>query len=203
VNIAAEDSLSETVLQTLLSNAKGRLQLANRYPVRKGWQVGVGPSGYGYLKKNLPGFNAAASTIPFVVLVDADDRACPPDTITDWLSGAARHPDCIVRIAVREVEAWLLADRVGLSGFLNVSERWIPTDTARIKDPKRYIVRLAARSRTKAIRDEISPRRGSKGKTGPYYNQALSRFVKDFWDTQRAVQHSDSLSRAIRAIDLL
>jgi hypothetical protein len=201
VNIVAEDILSEAVLQALLSSAKGRLKIANRYPIRKGWEDGIGASGYGYIKKNLRAFNAAAKTTPFVVLVDADDRTCPPDTVADWLSGAAQHSELLVRIAIREVEAWLLADRAGLSEFLAVSEKCVPNDTASIRDPKGCIVRLASRSRKKVIREEMTPPSGTKGKVGPYFNQALCRFVKDLWDLQRAVRNSDSLSRAVRAID--
>jgi hypothetical protein len=203
VNIVAEDILSETVLQAILSQARGKLKVANRFPIKKGWEHGIGPSGYGYIKKNLRGFNAAAATTPFIVLVDADDRGCPPGTIVDWLSGATRHPQLIVRIAIREVEAWLLADRAALSDFLVVSEKCIPVQTARIKDPKRYIVRLAARSRRMAIRDQMCPAPNSRAKVGPYYNQTLRRFVRDFWDAARAATCSDSLLRAVRAIDAL
>ncbi len=201
VNIAAEDNLSEAVIRSLLSNAPQQLKVANSYPLKKGWQDDVGKSGYGYIKKSLVAFNAAAAYTPFVVLIDGDDRPCPPQTIADWLEGKPQHADLVCRVAIREAEAWLLADRSGLSDYLSVPEKWIPLDTARIKDPKRYIVRMAARSSRKEVRADLAPPKGSKGKTGPYYTQSLSSFAKDLWQISEASKHSESLRRAKAAID--
>lgn len=201
VNIAAEDNLSEAVARRLLANASGKIKVENTYPVKKGWQDEIGKSGYGYIRKALTGFNAAAKFTPFLVLVDADNRPCPPETIAEWLDGKTRHPDLICRVAIREVETWLLADSAELADFLSVSEKCIPADVTRIKDPKRYIVRLAARSSRKEIRSDIAPPPGTKGKTGPYYTQSLCSFVKDHWRIDEAVKHSESLRRAQAAIN--
>lgn len=198
-----EDRLSETVLRILLSQARGRPVVAQSYPISKGWQKGIGPNGYGYIKKSLHSFNATAAIIPFVVLADADNRPCPPETIASWLGNHPQHPQLIVRIAVREVEAWLLADRSGMANYLGVHESWIPTDTARIKDPKRYISRLAARSRRKEIREELARAPGTRSKTGPYFNQSLQYFVKELWNIPEALKHSDSLRRATKSFDAL
>lgn len=203
VNIAAEDNLSEAIIRSLLANASRQLKVANSYPIKKGWQDDVGKGGYGYIKKSLVAFNAAAAHTPFVVLIDADDRPCPPQTIAEWLEGKLQHSDLICRVAIREAEAWLLADRSGLSEYLSIPERWIPLDTARIKDPKRYIVRMAARSSRKEIRADLAPPKGSKGKTGPYYTQSLSSFAKGLWQINEASKHSESLRRAKAAIDAL
>ena len=198
-----EDKLSEAVVRRLLAGASRQLKVASSYPIKKGWQDDAGKSGYGYIKKSLAAFNEVAAFTPFVVLIDADNRPCPPQTIAEWLEGKPQHSDLVCRVAIREVEAWLLADRPGLSAYLSIPEKCIPLDTARIKDPKRYIVRMAARSSRKEIRADIAPPKGSKGKTGPYYTQSLSSFVRDFWQLKEASKHSESLKRAIAAIDAL
>lgn len=201
VNIAVEDRLSETVLRTLLSRSKSKPTIAASYPITKGWEKHGGPNGYGYIKKSLPAFNAASKSKPFVVLVDADNRPCPSETIKDWLEGAQQNPALIVRIAVREVEAWLLADRLGIADFLAVPASCIPSDVSRIRDPKRYISRLAARSRRKEIREDLARTPGTRSKTGPYFHQSLQHFVRNLWDIDVAINHSADLSRAVAALD--
>lgn len=203
VNIAVEDRLSETMLKILLSGAKGKPVVTQSYPIAKGWQKDVGPNGYGYIRKNLAAFNAASAVTPFVVLVDADNRPCPPETISLWLDGILKHQDLFIRIAIREVEAWLLADRSGIASYLAVPDQFIPQDTSRIKDPKRYISRLAARSRRKEIREDLARAAGTRSKTGPFFGQSLQFFAKNLWNVNVARAHSDSLNRAMVAFDQL
>jgi hypothetical protein len=66
--------------------------------------------GYGYLKKNIRAFNHAARGMPFLVLTDLNSTECPPTLIKKWLP-YPKHPNLLFRVAVREVEAWLLAHR--------------------------------------------------------------------------------------------
>ena len=199
VDILVEDRLSEAVLRRLLAEAPGKLRVGAVHPVRKTWEVEPG-GGYGYIKKSLAAFNVRARSKPMVVLVDADDRSCPPETISDWLGGARRHSELVVRVAMREVEAWLLADRAGISDFLGVKESCLPRDTERIRDPKRYVVRLAARSRRREVREDLAPARGTKATTGPYFTRALSGFAGSLWDLAAAESENASLRRARAAL---
>jgi len=64
INLAVEDFLSEAVLRRILRFTKR--------PYATGTCFCKG--GYGYLKKNIAGFNHAAKTTPFLVLTDLDDR---------------------------------------------------------------------------------------------------------------------------------
>jgi hypothetical protein len=201
VNIAVEDRLSETVLRLLLSRAKGKPFVSKSYPLSKGWQKDIGPNGYGYIKKSLPAFNAASAITPFVILVDADNRPCPPETIKSWLGDETQNPNLVIRIAIREVESWLLADRSGIADFLAVPESCIPLNPSRIKDPKRYLSRLAARSRRREIREDLARAPGTRSKTGPFFSQSLQHFTKDLWDISVARLHSADLNRAILALD--
>lgn len=77
------------------------------------------------MKKNIHGFNNAAKGMPFLVLADLDDDECAPAKIQAWLS-VPRHHNLIFRIAIHEVESWILADRVGFSKFIGMRRDLIP-----------------------------------------------------------------------------
>lgn len=202
VDIVVEDRLSEAVLRRLIAEAPGKLRIGTVHPVRKTWEPTPG-GGYGFIRKSLPGFNALARFQPIIALIDADDRTCPPETITEWLGGKKRHPKLFVRIAVREVEAWLLADGDSMAEFLAVRRACVPPETQRVKDPKRYIVRLAARSRRGEIREELAPAAGTRATTGPLFTTALAGFARDLWNPDEAEKHNDSLHRARKALETI
>src|SRR5579864_1139042 len=62
------------------------------------------------LNVNLPVYNSAAANLDFVVLRDLDtDAPCAPELIRTLLPTPS--PRMKLRVAVHEVEAWLLADR--------------------------------------------------------------------------------------------
>ena len=117
----------------------------------------------------------------------------------NWLT-EAKHPNLVFRVAVREVESWLLADRENLSRFLGIAEASIPMDSDRLADPKATLVELARKSRSKETRDRIVPRRGSTAKQGPDYNGCLGLFVSNSWDTAAAKAGSPSLARTINRL---
>ena len=105
INLAIEDELSEVVLLKLLASS-------NRYAVGSCFRRG----GYGYLKKTIDGWNKASKSIPFVILTDLDKSECPIALLEQWLT-VPRNSNLLFRVAVREVESWLLADRVNFSTF--------------------------------------------------------------------------------------
>ena len=188
MNFATEDELSEVTLLTILAATK-------RYAVGTAYRRG----GFGYLRRTVPGWNHAAKGVPFVVLADLDAAECPARLIEDWLPGQ-RHPNLLFRIAVREIESWILADPIHLSEFLKVQKVHAFSNTDSIPDPKAAIVKLADGSRSRTIRECIVPRRGSTAKQGPDYNGCLSRFVRDHWDHDIARRNSPSLRRALERL---
>jgi hypothetical protein len=66
--------------------------------------------------------------------------------------------------------------------------------------PKRTLVNLARKSRSRALRDDIVPEPGMSGVVGPGYTPCLTRFIEDHWDPLQAQQHSPSLRRALDAL---
>lgn len=186
VNIAIEDELSEVVLTQLLRFSGRGYSIGTAY--RRG--------GYGYLKRTIQGWNRAASTTPFLVLTDLDDAPCPSKLLADWLSEPV-HSNLVVRIAVREVESWLLADPNGLAAYLRVNVRFMPEHPDQLTDPKAKLVDIARKSRSTDIKSRIVPRAGSTAKQGPDYNACLSAFVRQNWDIKLAIERSPSLKRAV------
>jgi hypothetical protein len=66
VDVAVEDELSESVVLRLLAVVKPIYHVGVTY--RRG--------GFGYLRRTVNGWNAAAKGKPFVVLTDLDDASC-------------------------------------------------------------------------------------------------------------------------------
>lgn len=137
VNIVVEDSLSEIVLRRLINHRRRDLIVGTRYPLRplpggpqnpQNKKERRGLSGYGQIKVLLPAFNKAAQKgQPCIVLTDLDVHvSCPGQLLPLWLCGTAVSRNLLFRIAVKEVEAWLLADRKNLADFLEVDETMVP-----------------------------------------------------------------------------
>ena len=155
--------------------------------------------GFGYLRRTVRGWNAAARGVPFVLLTDLDTRRCPAELINEWL-GVPKHHNLLFRVAVREVESWLLADSAGLSTFLGVGRNLVPSDPDLLPDPKLTLINLARRSRQRMIRESIVPPRGSTAKQGRDYNGCLCGFVRNHWDLDTAMAGSPSLNRTVNRL---
>ena len=123
-------------------------------------------------------------------------RFAPRALIENWLS-VPKHNNLLFRVAVREIEAWLLADSKGLAGYLAVKPGLVPKNPEALPDPKRNLVELARKSRRKQIREDIVPRIGSTAQIGPGYNACLSEFVQSVWDVESAANRAASLRRTL------
>ena len=188
VNLATEDELSEVTLYRILS-------LINGYAVGTLYRRG----GFGYLRRTVVGWNQAAKSIPFIVLTDLDAYECPAELIGDWLR-VLKHQNLVFRVAVREVESWILADTINFSKFLGVRTTLIPTDPDSLLDPKAKLVEIAKKSRSKWIRDSIVPAKGNTAKQGPDYNGCLCTFVREQWDLDATKVNSPSLARTVERL---
>ncbi|MBY0497860.1 MAG: DUF4276 family protein [Cyanobacteria bacterium] len=190
MNLAIEDSLSETVIKRLLKDCGGP------------WAIGTVYGGIGvtYLARTIRGFNHAAKVTPFIVLADLDADTCVPEVLPSWLPHGAA-PNMVLRFAVREVESWLLADAEGLSVFLGIAANAIPVDVELLDDPKRELVNAARRSRRREVLDDIVPAARSTAVVGRGYNARLAEFVNDHWDPHAARLAADSLNRAMTILE--
>lgn len=183
--IAIEDELSGAVMEKLISFS-GRNFTIRVFNAR----------GFGELKKGISKFCQASRVLPHIILTDLDRYPCAPALLENW--GAIQLPSTIlVRIAVREVEAWLLADREGIAEFLHIDLHKVPMAPETEEDPKRKLINLARKSRKRRFSQEIVPSIGSAAPIGPFYNHHLINFVNTRWDIDQARQRAPSLERAI------
>jgi len=155
--------------------------------------------GFGYLKNRIKGFNQAAKGIPFLVLTDLDQSPCPPALIAEWLP-VDRQANLLFRVAVHQVESWVLADQEAFSKFLGIRKALVPARPDEIVHAKEVLIALARNSRKRELRRDIVPPDGSTRKQGPVYNGRLSWFVQEHWSLVRASRNSPSLMRTRKAI---
>lgn len=190
INLAVEDRISEVVLRKLLDECDQAFVVGQVY----------GRNGFGYLRSTIGGWNNAAKGTPFLVLTDLDQWSCGPSLQADWLS-VPKHPNLIFRVAVREIEAWLLGDPESISNFLKVSPSLVPMNPECLDDPKRVLVSLARRSHVAKLRRMIAPKLTTTAKQGPEYNEALGLYVATNWRPRVAARHCPSLERCLRRLD--
>ena len=161
----------------------------------------IGRRGIGYVQSKLRSLNQAASGVRIVAIADRDSiQKCPIQTIGAWLGGSNRHPNLVVRMAEMEIESWIMADRDGMSSFLEVPLNRVPQFPDSLSDPKQTLVNIARQSRTRAIREQICPVPGAQSVVGPAYNSAIENFIRTNWRLARALQNSPSLRRAEQRI---
>jgi hypothetical protein len=187
--LAVEDTLSEAIAKRLLAAYRAEVHV----------DVVIGFKGNSYLKARARELNRTAGSVPVFLLTDFDrQHDCPAELIAEWL-GKSRN-NLLFRVAVREVEAWLVADRNRFAAFLSVPAARIPSDADSIPDPKQFIVNLARRSRQGAIQTDLVPAVGSTAIVGPGFNARLVAFASTVWQPDSASYHSESLRRAIQRI---
>jgi len=189
---AAEGPTDEAVLKRLLAEA-GAVPGAV-----------YGQNGKQSLKRDIRGYNNAALYSSWFVLIDLDhDAPCPSALREEWLPEPA--PKMCFRVAVREVEAWLLGDRERISAFLGIGTVKVPRDPESLDDPKRTMVDLARQSRRRDIREDMVPRPGSGRSVGPAYTSRMIEFTSDSgrWRPEVAAENSRSLLRCRNALNRL
>lgn len=191
INLLVEGITDQVVLHRLLAHTQ--LQPGTTY----------GKNGKDALLERLPNYNQAAYHYPWIVVVDLDrDAECAPDYIDTILPQPA--PKMCLRVAVRAIEAWVLADAERLAAFLDIPRNRVPMLPEAELDPKVTLVGLARFSRSRTIREDMVPREGSGAKVGPGYASRLIEFVTgdqpNAWRPDIAAQHADSLQRCLKAL---
>ncbi len=187
ISSAVEGVVDEAVVKRLIVEAGGEIG-----PI-------YGKRGKSLLKQRINGYNNAARHHPWIVLVDLNREAdCPPPLKAVWLPNPG--PLMCFRIAVREIEAWLMADRERFASFFRVRLSSVPADPELLDAPKETMIELSRKSRSRDIRLDMVPRPGSGRKIGPAYVSRLIAFVSDTqkgWRPYRAAQSSVSLKRCL------
>jgi len=105
----------------------------------------VDAGGKGNIDRDLLKYNSMGKGMPVVVLRDLDhDALCGAAFVSQLNVKRARW--FRLRLAVRELESWVLADAPGLSKFMGIDAKWLPGNPDSEADPTRSLLDLAARS---------------------------------------------------------
>ena len=196
----AEDEPSAAVARKLV--AARNEQAAHQLIFRDGFPFVTG--GCGAIEKRCGAFlKMAKAGIYTFTLTDLDDRECAASLIRDWFDipnddEVALPAELIFRVAVREVESWLLADRAAWAKHVGISAGNFSTVPDDLDDPKQHLLNVVRRKGTRKIHREMLPE--GTAHIGPRYNEVLCDFVEKTWSPERAAQHSPSLRRAMNAL---
>lgn len=151
----------------------------------------------------LVNYNQAARHGPWLALRDADHDAdgCPV-TLRRTLLRVPQSPALCLRLAVRTLEAWLLADAEAVAKYFSVPRSAVPRDPEDLDRPKDALVQLCRSSRRRAVRVGMVPPPGTRG-PGPEHTAFVSRFCREAWRPDTAAAAAPSLRRALQEIDRL
>ena len=171
ITLAVEDTLSEAVAT----------RLANEYLPGVGVREVVGRQGIGYIRRRMRDLNQIALyENPVLVVADLDrPQDCAANRVGRLSEGlTATAPNLLIRIAVLEIESWIMADREGIARWLRIAANIVPRNPESLSDPKRTLAQLAVRSRNRGLREAIAPTRViGTHRTGLGYNDTLGEFV--------------------------
>ncbi len=192
VYLATEDALSEAVAEQLILDTGGVLRVDVKIPGK----------GAGNLKKMLPELIGVAYSLPVLLITDLDRVACAPLLISRW-KGSRKFPqDLLFRVAVREVESWLMADADAFANLLKIKSTKIPSAPDTLADPKQTLLELAKKA-PRTIREELIKAPGAVASQGIGYNSVLGQFVRENWNAEKAALRSPSLASARRRLNEL
>ncbi|GAB3627313.1 hypothetical protein PTE30175_01999 [Pandoraea terrae] len=182
--LVTEDALSDAVGKKMVTSVCNNL-IVDRSIVT---------AGAGNMKKRIGNFIEASHAIPFLVITDLDNKPCPISLVREWVPRAAPQHFSL-RVAVHEIESWLLADKTSIAEFLGIHPKHIPNSPDEVVDPKAALVNAARRAR-REIREGIVPRRPTIS-IGPGYNALLGQYVAERWCAHAARKVSKSLNSAL------
>ena len=184
-----EDLLTASVIKRLVNEFNDKITITQE----------INAHGFGKIKRDILKYNNAAKNKPFIIITDLDKKECAVSLIEDWFNNTEKEPELIFRVAVKEIDAWILADKKGIAKTLNISPDIIPSEPEKIDNPKELLMQLAKKSKKREIREEFPPK-DSFAHQGPLYNILLTTFVNEEWNLDEAMKHSKSLEKAYIAI---
>ncbi len=195
-----EDAPSAAVAQKLVANRNARSD--HRLVFRDGFPAVT--EGYGAIKSKCKAFlkMARAGNHTFII-TDLDTAECACVLIRDWFAIPQGDPvdlpsQCIFRVAVREVESWIIADNAAWAEYIGIAAANFSMHPDRLDDPKKHLLNAIRRKGRKKVHREMLPH--GSAHIGPRYNEVLCDFVDSSWEPERAAENSPSLARALKAL---
>lgn len=181
--------------EDVLCCALGERIIGNVLPDWRLADTTINAGGITKLIPNASRYAEQAQHVQSVFCLADTDGKCPVELISKWRPLHASR-NFVFRLAVTEIESWILADRVGFSSYFQISANKIPANVDTVADPKSLVLSLVAKSKKRLFRDEVVSMTDFN-KRGSGYNIHLKSFVKTKWSLENARDHSISLRRAI------
>lgn len=186
IALVVEDVLSLSVMEKVMAHTERGYTVVRPLVER----------GVDNIRKSIAKYRNASHVLAHVVLTDLDNAPCAPFLRQQW--GVATLPDAMLfRVAVREVEAWVLADRAGFANFAGIPTSKVSQAPETLADPKQVLINLVRQSRNRRLVAELVPEQGTSMSKGPLYNERLGQFVREKWDVTAAMQAAPSLKRTV------
>lgn len=155
--------------------------------------------GKGKLDKRVSAYNHAAQHTPWLVLRDLDhDAPCAPGLIGELLPSPT--PLMHLRIVVRSIESWLLADSDAIASFLGIRVQSLPASPDTLPNPRMELLNLAKKARRREVRDDLLPAPGMSALVGRGYTARLIELATHHWQPERAAERSPSLAACLRSL---
>lgn len=188
IDIATEDVVSEALARRLVAEHDLSYCIEGCYVT----------NGNGKLRTKMPNYCEIARRKVMLVITDLDRTNCVVEFRKQWLANLSVPPHFVFRVAVREAEAWLLADHDAMRDFLR-RRGALPQCPDELHDPKRELLQLALRA-PKAVREDLVRTDHNNIRQGIGYNDRLAELVRTQWSPSRAAERSPSLQRARHAL---
>ncbi len=198
-----EDAPSAAVAQKIVAARNAKME--NSLVFHNGFPSIM--QGSGAIKSNCEAFlKMAKKGIHSFILTDLDSAECACSLIRRWFSipetdDVILPPECMFRVAVREVESWIIADYEAWGAFIGIPSVNFSMQPDQLDDPKRHILNVIRRKGRKKIHREMLPQ--GVAQIGPRYNEVLCDFVDNLWEPERAAERSPSLDRALKALMMI
>jgi hypothetical protein len=184
IAVATEDELSEAIALRLISELK--LPHDVTHALRR--------NGFGYLQSKMGSWCQMAEHQIMLVLTDLDQANCLVEFRDQWLADRPLPTSLIFRIAVREVESWVLADHQAMRELVG-KKGVLPTQPDTLPDPKQALLGLG-KTAPKSVRDDLIRTIDGQLRQGVGYNARLTHWINTAWSPERAAERSPSLARA-------
>ena len=189
IALATEDELSEAIGLRLIGESP--FHEADVLPLRR--------NGSGYLKSKVESWRQLAGQQVVLLLTDLDQIDCPVALRNEWL-GTRPVPDrLLLRIAVREIESWVLADHDAMRKLIGDRGK-LPPAPDELGDPKAFLLNMVRKYAPRDVKQDLLAERGAMASQGLGYNRRLVAWVKSDWSPDRAAARSPSLLRARQAL---
>lgn len=191
VALAIEDDLTKAV----------GLRLLAELPVPITPNLILHKGGSGYLKSRMDSWRKISQRQVVLLITDLDRTACPLALRTDWLGKTHTPANLMLRIAVREVESWVLADHVAVRKLIG-DKGTLPHLPDDLADPKQHFLNIAKLA-PRQVRQDLVRESGAVSSQGIGYNACLTAWVQSVWCPERAAERSPSLQRTRRRLNEL